>query len=140
MAYDALCESMTSRASQQYVQILQLAARESETAVDDALRVLLAEERPVTFEAVAAEVHRGQPTPVTDVIVEMTDLACFDDLLTNSLFTDQFTNKFNKEVCDGESHGAEDGARGLVAGIALAGVPDALRGVGEASATRDAVV
>jgi hypothetical protein len=140
MAYDALRESMTSRASQQYVQILHLAARESEAAVDDALRVLLAEERPVTFEAVAAELQRGQPTPVTDVIVEMTDLACFDDLLTNSLFTDQFTNQFNKEVCDGESHGSEDGTRRLVAGIALAGVPDAFRGVGPARTTRDAVV
>ena len=137
MAYDALRESMTSRASQQYVQILHLAARENEAAVDDALRVLLAEERPVTFEAVQAEVHRGQPTPVTEVIVEMTDLARFDDLLTNSLFTDQFTDK---EVCDGESCGGEDGVGGLVAGIALAGVPDALRGVGPTSAAGDAVV
>jgi hypothetical protein len=145
MAYDALVESMGSRASQQYVQILHLAARENETAVDDALRGLLAEERPVTFEAVAAEVRRGQPTPVTEVIVEMTDLASFDDLLTNALFTDEFTNQFtnpctDQEVCDGESHGGKDGAGGLVAGAALAGVPHALRGVGAASAARDAVV
>jgi hypothetical protein len=141
MAFDALVESMGGRASQQYVQILHLAARESETAVDDALRGLLAEERPVTCEAVEAEVRRGQPTPVTEVIVEMTDLASFDDLLTNTLFTDQFTNPFtDQEVCDGESHGGEDGARRLVAGIALAGVPHALRGIGEPSAARDAVV
>jgi threonine dehydratase len=91
---------------------------------------------------VEAEVRRGQPTPVTEVIVEMTDLASFDDLLTKTLFTDDFTDQFtnpftDQEVCDGESHGGEDGARRLVAGIALAGVPHALRGIGEPSAARD---
>ena len=136
MAYDALRESMASRASQQYVQILQLAAHESETAVDEALRVLLAEERPVTFEAVEAELRRAGASglaPVTEVIVEMTDLASFDELLLEPLFTDT-------EVGDGESHGCEDGVAGLVAGIAFAGVPHALRADGAASTARDAVV
>lgn len=90
MAYDALRESMGNRASQQYVQILHLAARESESAVDEALRVLLAEERPVTFEAVEAFVRQDQAVPaVTDVFVEMTDLACFDALFLEDLFTEE---------------------------------------------------
>jgi hypothetical protein len=112
MAYDALRESMASRASQQYVQILYLAARESESAVDDALRVLLEEERPVTFEAVEAFVRRDQVVPaVTEVFVEMTDLASFDDLFTD------------KEVCDGQGRGCEDDPHGLLAGVAPADFP-----------------
>ena len=70
----------------------------------EALRVLLAEERPVTFEAVEEFVRRDQDVPAaTDVFVEMTDLACFDELFFEDLFTD-------KDVCDGESRGCEDDA------------------------------
>lgn len=137
MAFDALHESMGNRASQQYVQILHLAARESESAVDEALRGLLAAERPVTFEAVQQELRRGQPVaPVTEVFVEMTDLARFDDLLMEPRFTD-------KEVCDdgaGREDGREDDAAGLVAGFALAGVPCELRAVGSSSPAGNAVV
>lgn len=133
MAYDALQESMAGRASQQYVQILHLAARESETAVDEALRALLADERPVTFEAVEQAVRRGQQSaPVTDVFVEMTDLASFDALFMEDLFPD-------KEVCDGEQR-CEGDPDGPLARVALAGVPGALRGVGATSATGNAVV
>ena len=41
MAYDALRETHPSRASREYLQILELAARENESLVDDALRALL---------------------------------------------------------------------------------------------------
>jgi hypothetical protein len=133
MAYDALQESMGSRASQQYVQILHLAARESETAVDEALRGLLADERPVTFEAVEEAVRHGQQlAPVTDVFVEMTDLASFDALLMEDLFRD-------KEVCDDEQRCEGDTDR-LLTGVALAGVPGELRGDGPTSATGNAVL
>lgn len=107
MAYDALTESMGNRASQQYVQILHLAARESESAVDDALRMLLAEERPVTFEAVEECVRREQDVPAaTEVFVEMTDLAHFDELLFEDLFTDESaTEVFARGLChDGLCH------------------------------------
>lgn len=134
MAYDALKESMGNRASQQYVQILHLAARESESAVEEALRVLLAEERPVTFEAVEEFVRRDQQVPAaTEVFVETTDLACFDELLFEDLFTD-------KEVCDGESGGCEDDADRFSAGVAPADVPRELRGAGPSGGTRDAVL
>jgi hypothetical protein len=138
MAYDALQESMGNRASPQYVQILHLAARESETAVDEALRGLLAAERPVTFEAVQEAVRRRpEVAPVTEVWVQMTDLASFDALLMENPFTD-------KEVCGAGESGSEDGREddvdGLVAGVALAGVPGALRGVGPTSATGNTVL
>jgi hypothetical protein len=133
MAYDALQESMANRASQPYVQILHLAARESETAVDQALRVVLAEERPVTFEAVEEVVRRGQAiAPATEVHVEMTDLASFDELLIEQLFTDM-------EVCDGGQRRESD-ADGILAGVALAGVPGAVGAVGWTGAAGNAVV
>ena len=40
MAYDALRETAPSRAAREYLQILELAARENESLVDDALRLL----------------------------------------------------------------------------------------------------
>jgi hypothetical protein len=160
MAYDALRESMGDRASQQYVQILHLAARDSESAVDEALRVLLAEERPVTFEAVEEFVRREQAVPAaTEVFVEMTDLACFDELLMEDLFTEEpsaesssadavtedcFSDTFtDKEVCDGEGHrseGCEDDADRFAAGVAPADVSGELRGAGPAGRERDALL
>jgi hypothetical protein len=134
MAYDALTDSMGDRAGQQYVQILHLAARESESAVDEALRVLLAEERPVTFEAVEAFVRREQDVPAaTEVFVEMTDLAHFDALLFEDLFTDM-------EVCDGQSGGREDDADRCAQRAASADVPGELRAAGAAGAAGDALL
>ena len=40
MAYDYLCESKPQKASKEYLKILHLAAKESESKVDDALRLL----------------------------------------------------------------------------------------------------
>lgn len=129
MAYDALKESMGSRASQQYVQILHLAAHEGESVVDEALRVLLQDERPVTFEAVEEFVRRGQTAPAaTDVFVEMTDLVLFDSLLSH------------KEVWHGCEHGREADADGLFAGVTSADVPGELRGSGPACPAGDAVL
>ena len=48
MAYDALCETTPSRASREYLQILELAARENESLVDDALRTLFEEDQPIS--------------------------------------------------------------------------------------------
>jgi hypothetical protein len=84
MAYDALRETMPSRASREYLQILELAARENESLVDDALRMLLEEDLPITFQAVREWVGRRETArPVTDVQVELTDLSSFDVLFQN---------------------------------------------------------
>ena len=52
MAYDVLREETPNRASREYLQILELAARENEDMVDSALRVLLEEEQAITVQAV----------------------------------------------------------------------------------------
>ena len=71
-----------SEATRSIWQILDLAARQSETAVDEALRTLLASDRPVTRAAVEELVRRAEEVPaVTDVTVEAVDLLSFDDLV-----------------------------------------------------------
>jgi hypothetical protein len=112
MAYDALREAQPQRGHKEYLGILYLAARQSETAVDEALRTLLSSDRPVTRAAVEELVRQAEEVPaVTDVIVEEVDLSSFDDLFTH------------KEVWD-EFQGGREGEVGVsVAGTALADVP-----------------
>jgi hypothetical protein len=83
MAYDQLCQGHTPRvAARQYLKILQLAARDSQQAVNDVLRMAIAENRPISLALVrgAVEDHQ-QPPPVTQINVEDPDLNQFDSLL-----------------------------------------------------------
>ena len=111
MAYDALREAQPKRGHKEYLGILYLAARQSETAVDEALRTLLDSDRPVTQAAVEALVQRAEEVPaVTEVTVEEMDLLGFDDLF------------LHKEVWYGCEEGCQGEAGGLLAGTALADV------------------
>jgi hypothetical protein len=90
MAYDSLREHAPNRASREYLQILELAARENESLVDDALRTLIDGDLPITFEAVRDWVGRRETArPVTEVEVELPNLSSFDVLFQH------------KEVWDG---------------------------------------
>jgi hypothetical protein len=81
MAYDALRDTTPRGASQEYLQILELAARENESLVDDALRALFEEDRPIAFKAVKERVERREAArPATEIQVELTTLASFDVL------------------------------------------------------------
>lgn len=83
MAYDALKETSPLRADRYYLKILHLAARESESSVDDAIRLLLDEDRQITPEAVRDIVASShQIPPPTDVPVDPVDLEAFDELFT----------------------------------------------------------
>jgi hypothetical protein len=111
MAYDALHEAQPERGHKEYLEILYLAARQSETAVDEALRTLLDSERSVTHSAVVELIHRAEEVPaVTDVTVEEVNLLDFDDLLTH------------KEVWDEFQGGCEGEVDELLAGTALADI------------------
>jgi nucleotide-binding universal stress UspA family protein len=113
MAYDDLRERHASGvASRQYLKILELAARENETAVDDALRLLL--DAGVAFEAEQVEqlLREGDPVrPVTEVIVDEPDLISFDCLLEE------------QEVLDGCEQGRERNFDWSSAGAASPDVP-----------------
>ncbi len=82
MAYDSLRHRDPKGAVRAYLSILRLAARESETAVDEALRVEIASGRAIHMEAVEHAVcARLTPPAPTDVVIEAVDLSLYDELL-----------------------------------------------------------
>jgi len=83
MAYDDLKRRHTVvKAGKEYLQILQLAAKENESAVDEALRFLFDQNKPISAETVEELVLSGRrPTPVTDVLIPAVALHSYDCLL-----------------------------------------------------------
>jgi len=83
MAYDSLKKRHTrSRAARQYLNILYLAARESETAVDDVLRVMIDKNMQISDEQVKTLLVSSEPVPTaTEIHIPAVDLACYDQLL-----------------------------------------------------------
>ena len=111
MAYDALREATPGRATREYLAILELAAREDESRVDEALRTLLDEERPITAQAVVDRMgHREPARPVTEVRIDATELSIFDMLF------------HHKEVWDDFGDGGENPADRVPAGASFAHV------------------
>jgi hypothetical protein len=86
MAYDALCRQHAGkRAVREYLKILQLAAKQSEAAVQDALRVALSQGAAISSAVIEAAVQSSQQVPaVTEVQVAAPDLQAFDSLLDHS--------------------------------------------------------
>ena len=85
LAHDALQqEHRSNKADREYLQILELAARENELAVDQALEELLDQERPLSSQAVKEHIKAGgQPLPVTDLEIPTVALGAYDRLLTS---------------------------------------------------------
>lgn len=83
MAYDSLKQSLAcGRASKEYLQVLQLAAQVSESAVDSALGWLIRQGEPVRFEVVERLVVSGLEPPLpTELDIEAVDLSRYDCLL-----------------------------------------------------------
>ena len=88
VAYDQLimlCHSRKS-ANKQYVKILELAARENECLVQSALKTLIDNNHPVSFEVVEAMVaSHTQPQRIADVYIADVDLGVYDRLLEGVL-------------------------------------------------------
>lgn len=83
IAYDSFkkCHA-PSVASRKYLAILYLAARESEAAVDDALRILIDNDTGITEELVKTLIKSEQVIPaVTEIHIEAVDLSAYDELL-----------------------------------------------------------
>ena len=130
LAYDVLHETQSPRADREYLQILHLAATESEEAVAEALRLLLDQaEAVLSAAAVEALVRRQTCVPAaTEVQVEAANLADFDELLTN------------KEGWHDGEHGCEGTADSLLERAASADDPGLFRGSGSACPAGDAVL
>jgi hypothetical protein len=85
MAWDALRE-VTPRANKRYLELLEIAAKQGEARVDDALRCLLEQgeigEGKLSAEAVLALLHEGSNLlPATHIAVADVSLSSFDELL-----------------------------------------------------------
>ena len=96
IAWDMLRKNHTEKvADKMYVQILELAAHESQDAVADALRHLITAGEPIDVERIRTLVMDATCVrPVTDVVVEPPDLFVFDSLLTT----------FDKESLNDATH------------------------------------
>ena len=83
MAYDLLCSVHGSKqGNKHYLKILKLAAKGSETLVNESLRFLISRSDQIASEIVEAMVESGlRPPAVTDVEVEQVDLRIYDQLL-----------------------------------------------------------
>jgi len=86
MAYDQLKRDYAqSKASKEYLLILDWAAKENEGRVDEALRLLLDQNRPLSAKAVKDLGLTGQkPTSPRDVSILPVILQAYDCLLTGS--------------------------------------------------------
>lgn len=82
VAYDRLKSQNPGGAEKQYLKILELAARESQSRVEAAIGGLADMEQVMSFESVAAVVQSGQPMAApTMVQVDDVDLSVYDQLL-----------------------------------------------------------
>jgi hypothetical protein len=86
MAWDALRESVPVRANKRYLEILEMAAKEGEARVDEALRCLLEQgemgEGKLNSKAVLALLNENRSIPpATSIDVVEVSLASFDELL-----------------------------------------------------------
>ena len=82
VAYDRLRSQCAGSADKQYLRILELAARESESLVEAAIGRLCELDRAMSFEAVEALVLCGQKlSSPTAVHVDEVDLSAYDQLL-----------------------------------------------------------
>jgi hypothetical protein len=82
MAYDMLVRQTPGRAHKEYLRILELAAQENETAVDEALRFLIDTEQDISPDTVTGLVRKATALPApTDVCIDAIDLAPYDTLL-----------------------------------------------------------
>ena len=86
MTWDALRETVPLRANKRYLEVLELAAKEGEARVDEALRCLLEQgemgEGKLNSEAVLAFLNENRSIPpATSIDVTEVSLASFDELL-----------------------------------------------------------
>jgi hypothetical protein len=118
-AYDLLCQQQPARAAKEYLGLLHLAARRGEADVEAALGRLLDQGQPLGVAAAEEELAKKErPLSPPEVTVGPVNLASYDALLSG------------KEADDGD--GREGDVGGLPQGAAPAGVPQGLRGAGEA--------
>ncbi len=86
MAYDKLKSQCPARAHKEYLGILYLAARTTESGVDDALRVLVGQDLAISVDGVEALLSCQSPiAQPAEIAVEQIDAGIYDTLLDSHL-------------------------------------------------------
>jgi transposase len=87
IVYDSLKQRYTEKsAAKRYLNILNLAAKESETAVDNALSIIIDENMDISKEQVEILMQSEKPIFVaTDINIPAIDLTCYDQLLQGEM-------------------------------------------------------
>ena len=83
LVYDVLQEQMPKRADKEYLQLLELAALEGETRVEQVLRFLLQQEEPVradTVKQMLQEEEKNIPAKI-QITNPSVDLSVYDHLM-----------------------------------------------------------
>lgn len=116
IAYDALGEKHTERVQARiYLEILHLAAHESEEATAQALNYLIDQDLPIEVERVKSLVAKASELPrPTDVDVPEVDLQKFDDLIFGNDNTNdrESQNGANEKDATASGRQAEDDFKG----------------------------
>ena len=82
MAYDALERHRPRRAVREYLSILELAAHESETEVDEILGILIRRGEPIVAEEIKRQVcSQTPPEGLLEIRIDPMDLSLYDTLL-----------------------------------------------------------
>jgi hypothetical protein len=86
LAYDFLKKNHAHKSNKEYLSILHLAAKESETVVDGALGYLIEKNLPITFDVVLSLVRSGDEYRIAkDPQIEEIDLGLYDKLLVERM-------------------------------------------------------
>jgi hypothetical protein len=82
MAYDFLKDQNPGKGHKEYLKILSLAAKETESGVEDAIRWLLEEDHPISADKIESILKTNQAIPpATEIKVYEIDLSLYDKLL-----------------------------------------------------------
>ena len=93
IAYDVFKEDKGINANKEYTKLLLLASKETEEGVNDAIRILHEENKPVSFESVKEILNKREKySSVKDVKVEEVKLCAYDELISISSAIGQIGN------------------------------------------------
>lgn len=82
VAYDFLKAALPDQGSKEYIRILELAAKENEALVDDAIERLIVEDKDIRFETIKEIINEGsKPEGIREIIIMPVEVSVYDELL-----------------------------------------------------------
>jgi hypothetical protein len=77
-------EGLPDKGSKEYIRILELAAKENEALVDDAIERLIVEDKDIRFETIKSIISEGaKPEGIREIIIMPVEVSVYDQLLNH---------------------------------------------------------